>query len=193
MIVMAARFFLISIVLSVTLLNADAQEVKFGIKGGLNLANLGGDDAEDLDYRIGLHAGGFVSVPFLEDFRLQPEIVYSQQGAQVDFGDDELKYDYLNIPVIVKFMFTKNFNLQAGPQFGILLAAQQEISGDEVDVKDVLKSTDFGVGLGVGYESSDNVSIDARYNLGITDIVDGGSGDLSFPNQVIQVSLGIAF
>ena len=189
---MVKRYFFILLLIVAPFTSVKAQEIKFGIKGGLNLANLG-DDASDVEHRFGLHAGGFVSFPLLSNFRIQPEVVYSQQGAQADFGSDERKYDYLNIPVIVKFMLTKNFNVQAGPQLGILLSANEEVSGDEIDVKDTLKSTDIGVGFGIGYETSDNVSIDARYNLGFTDIVDDGTSNFSLTNQVIQLSLGIAF
>ena len=192
MIMVVTRYFLISFILAATLSGTKAQEIKFGVKGGLNLADLGGDSG-DTDFRLGIHAGGFVSIPVLTNFRVQPEILYSQQGAQADFGSDEQKYDYLNIPVMVKFRLTKNFNLHAGPQLGILLSAKEEFRGDEEDVKDTLTSTDIGVGFGLGYETSDNVSIDVRYNLGITDIVDDTIDVFSLNNQVIQVSLGIAF
>lgn len=189
---MAPRIFFILIVLSTTFLSANGQEFKFGVKGGLNVAYLGGD-ATDIDRRIGFHAGGFVSVPVLAKFKVQPEIIYSQQGAQSGIGSDELKYEYLNIPAIVKFMLTKNFNIQAGPQLGILLSAKEEANSEEIDVKDSLKSTDLGIGFGLGYETNDNVMIDVRYNLGISDIADDGNNDFFMPNQVIQVSLGIAF
>ena len=189
---MVKKIFFTLLILSTALLSANGQKLKFGLKGGLNLANLG-EDATGIEYRIGIHAGGFASIPVVAGFLLQPEIVYSQQGAQADFGDDELKYDYLNIPVMVKFMLTNHFNLQAGPQLGILLSAQQEVNRQDVDIKDSLKSSDFGVGFGLGYETADNVAIDVRYNWGISDTADDGNDNLSFPNRVIQVSLGIAF
>lgn len=188
---MVARHFLILIILLATV-PASAQEIKFGVKGGLNVATLG-DDSGDVESRMGIHAGGFISVPILDKLRLKPEIVYSMQGAQEDFGGDERKYDYLNIPVMAKYMITKNFNIQAGPQLGILLSAKEEANGEELDVKDGLASTDFGMGFGLGYETDDNISLEARYNYGMSNILGGGNGGLSQTNQVIQLSLGIAF
>lgn len=85
---------------------ANAQGITgYGIKGGLNIANLTGDDIEYTDPRMGLAIGGFLTYSISEMFAIQPEIYYSMQGAkkEVDDIDCEWKYDYIQIPALVKF------------------------------------------------------------------------------------------
>ena len=192
MITTVTRFFFISIVFSAAYLNVNAQELKFGIKGGLNIATLGGDK-QNVEPRIGFHAGGFLSVPLVTDFKLQPEIIYSQQGAQADFGGDEIKYDYLNIPVMAKYQLIKNLNVQTGLQLGILLSAKEELRGFEIDLKEATRSTDLSMCFGLGYETDDNIFINVRYNFGFSNTLDIGNDIIDIPNRVIQASLGIAF
>jgi hypothetical protein len=73
-------------------------------------------------------------------------------------------------------------NLQVGPQFGFLTSAER---GDE-SIK--LKKSDFSVGLGVGWDAPFGLSLDARYNLGISDVSDVAEAQIK--NQVWQISAG---
>ncbi|RZL41864.1 MAG: PorT family protein, partial [Pedobacter sp.] len=56
-----------------------AQEIDYGVKGGLNIANLTGD-IENAKSKVSLHVGGFVQFKVNEKFSVQPELLYSQQG-----------------------------------------------------------------------------------------------------------------
>lgn len=59
-----------------------------GAKAGLNFSNLTGDDA-DLDGRTSFHLGLIAEIMFSEKFGIQPEVLYSAQGAKE--GDETLK------------------------------------------------------------------------------------------------------
>jgi hypothetical protein len=52
---------------------------------------------------------------------------------------------------------------------------------------DKLKGSDISAALGLGWDAPFGLSIDARYNLGLTKLNEGQS---EIKNQVIQISLG---
>lgn len=147
---------------------ANAQQTRFGVKGGLNISTVVGGDVNDTKSLIGFHVGGFAEIHVVEKFFIQPELLYSAQGTKVDgpLGSDvDLKLNYLNIPVLAKYYFVENkFSVEAGPQLGILLSAK----GNGTDVKDLTRSTDFGFNLGAGYNFTENLSVGIRYTIGLS-------------------------
>lgn len=159
-------------------------EVAIGLKGGLNFAKL---DVTDIpgtyDNRTGYHLGAFALFKFTK-IGIQPEIVFSEQGASVkppSGSSFESNFSYVNIPIILKLYTIGGLNLQAGPQFGFLTSAENKGGLD-------LKNSDTSIALGVGWDLPLRLSIDARYNLGIKNISDDADYDVK--NQVWQVSLG---
>lgn len=154
--------------------------VSLGLKGGLNFASVNTTNATTAyNSRTGYHVGAFANFKFTK-LAIQPEIIYSVQGADAASGN--LETGYINIPVLLKFYLVGGLNLQAGPQFGFLSSA----TSGGVDIKSYLESSDISVGLGAGFDISKFV-IDARYNLGISD-VDKASTEAK--NQVFQLSVG---
>lgn len=172
----------------------NAQETYFGAKAGVNLANVTGD-TEGADMRTAFHVGILSELMFGDKLAIQPEILYSSQGYKVEeeiMGrKHELNYNYsyINIPVMAKYYVTEGLNLQAGPQIGFLMSAKETES--DTDIKDSLKSIDFGVNLGLGYKLANGIFFDARYNLGLSNIND--LGDNKVHNGVIQISAGYSF
>ena len=169
-----------------------ANSQSLGVKGGLNVSSIGGD-SEDVEARIGYHAGVFYSLKINDVLGFQPEVVYSSQGAQAEDDDIKLKavYDYVNVPLMVKYYANENFTIQGGPQIGILTSAKAKFDGVDVDIKDDLETIDLGIGLGLGYEIN-KLQIMARYNYGLTNTAKD-SDDEHYPNRVIQVGLGYIF
>lgn len=191
-----------------------AQEVKFGAKAGLNIATLNGD-VEDAKSLIGAHLGGFVEIKINEKFAFQPELLYSMQGAKSEYSESEPGYSYsseekyklgyLNLPLMAKYFATEKLFIEAGPQIGFLMSAKNDyketetfmgdtetFSGD-VDIKDNLKSIDFGLNFGLGYEFTQNVFASARYNVGLSDINDVEGSNVKIQNGVFQFSIGYKF
>lgn len=166
-----------------------AQLPSFGVKGGLNLANVGGDGVEGVDYKAGLNLGAFVSIPAGPMFAIQPEAFFSQKGTKV--GSVKSSYNYLEIPVLLKLSpslpgdFVRPIFF-AGPSAGILLGAKR----DDVDVKDALKSADFGLTIGGGVEFG-KLSADLRYNLGLSNIAKAADEvSAAVKNRAITVMVG---
>lgn len=169
---------------------ANAQEVKFGAKAGLNLADWSGDDADDVDSRVAFHVGGFAEIKLTDKFAVQPELLYSSQGAKGTGATAHV--DYINVPIMAKFYATDKFSIEAGPQVGFLVSAKvKPDEGEDQDVKDQLKSTDFGANIGLGYYFTDNISAGVRYNLGLSQVLDADNTDVK--NTVFSFSVGYRF
>ena len=163
--------------------------LRLGIKGGLNLANIGGN-ATGLSSRSSFHLGMFTELSVTKQFLLQPELVYSSQGAQRSAGNNPIQYNYLNLPVIMKFRTFESFHVDFGPQFGFLLNAKSEQpDGTVITLDDANNSFDLSLAAGFGYDYGD-FNFNFRYNLGISN-TSKNSDNGSFPNRVLQVSIGL--
>lgn len=172
--------------LSVVASAAFAQaQVALGIKAGVNVAKLNSNDLESSSITA-FHGGAFALFKFTA-IGIQPELLFSQQGSKIDDisgNPQDLKMSYMTIPVMVKFYLPGGFNLQAGPQFGFLNSA--ELDGD--NVKDSFKSSDITANLGVAWDLPFGLVLDARYNIGLSNISDDSSFDVK--SGTFQFSVG---
>lgn len=202
------KVLLIAAVAVFGLTSVQAQDISFGAKAGVNLANLGGD-VEDNDMKIGFHVGGVVEIPLSEQFSFAPELLYSMQGTKSEYTEDffgeevsfedKLKLDYVNIPLMAKFYVAEGFSLEAGPQVGFLMSAKYEseasfdgeTESESIDIKDELETLDFGLNFGAGFKMESGLFFQGRYNLGLSNIT--GESDVKWTNQVIQFSAGFMF
>jgi hypothetical protein len=168
----------------------------FGVKGGLNLADIAGQT--DAKMKTAFHAGVYSHVFFDYFLMMQMEILLSNQG-HAPFDDQPsgsaLNLWYINLPIIARYNLGYNFNVHAGFQFGVLLSANSKPNDStlpETDVKDQFKEVDFGIPVGIGYEFWDrkfNVTI--RYIIPINNISNSTSAGQKLTNIVFQASIGI--
>lgn len=173
---------ILAVFVSLFAVSTYAQSIDFGIKAGMNFASIN-DAGEGLDTRTGFHAGVFLGLKFNDKVALQPELLYSQQGAEFDSGKFEL--DYVNIPVIFKYYLVQGLNLQVGPQFGFVINDKISFDG----IAEEAEKFDLSGILGAGYDLPLGLRIDARYNFGFSDVVKDGDGK----NGVFSLALGYSF
>lgn len=169
--------FAVSILLSVTA-NLHAQHVNIGVKAGLNVFNIKNDNGAKYDAKTGLHIGLLGHIHLAKQLAFQPELVYSAQGAKYTIAgnDVKIKLNYINVPLMIQYMFDNGFRLQAGPQIGFLASAKSEVNSNSTDIKSDLKGVDFAIGGGVGYvHPATGFGVDARYNLGLSNINDNSA------------------
>jgi hypothetical protein len=148
-------------------------QIQFGVKAGVNVSTLTGSDVSGAKTKIGFQGGVLVAVPVSDGFWVQPEVNYSMQGAKgtTNFTDFTLSQNYLNVPVLFKYVHSSGVFAETGPQIGYLMSAKVSAGGNSADVKADYQSVDYGWAFGVGYLlKSINAGIDARYNLGFTNI-----------------------
>lgn len=175
-------------------LTTTAQDVHFGVKGGLNLYNVSNSPGSSYDMKAGLYLGMFSHIHLSKSIALQPELIYSSQGGKYTSNNTAytLKLNYLNLPIMLQYMFDNGFRLEAGPQFGFLLSAKNDWPGNSVDVKSSFKGIDFGVGLGAGYfNPKSNWGVGVRYNAGLSNIRD--NSPISSNNNGFQVGVSYQF
>ena len=192
-------------IMSVNAQNANTEALQLGVRAGYNMSNLNGDTAEDLDTKSlsGFHVGLFTEFPVAPRFSIQPEVIYSTQGARFEnaLGEADIRTQYLNVPVLAKFYVADGFNIQAGPQIGFLTGAEWQMDGaDDIDVSEHMKGTDFGLLFGAGYKLAQGLTIDARYNMGLSNVLDDNSEAFEnlgtnneWKNGVFQIGLGYQF
>ena len=163
-----------------------AQHVNIGTKIGLNSYTIDSDNNTEFDSEIGIHAGLIGHIHMSSQFAIQPELVFSMQGAKN--GNTNLNLDYINIPVLFQYMFDNGFRLQAGPQVGFLMNAKAKNNDISVDLKDEFKAIDMGLSFGVSYiHPPTSFGFDVRYNLGLTDISE--SSNVKSINRGVQIGI----
>lgn len=172
-----------------------AQDISIGAKGGLNLASLNGDGADEVDGRTTFHIGGVVNIEISELFAIQPEVVYSAQGYKqtIELQDAPTveaigKLDYINIPVLADITIIEGLSLQGGPQFGINITSDIEIDGNTQEIADV-ETLDIAAAIGAQLELPMGLFFQARYVAGLTEIVK----DAEIQNSNISLSVGWFF
>ena len=189
-----------------------AQQAEFGIKGGLNSSDFSGD-TEGMDFkpRVGFNIGAFAAIKLSEKVTLQPEILYSTQGAKAEnvnadvngvnyTADIDFNLSYITVPVMFKYYVADKFNLEAGPQIGFLTSAETSTKVDgfnqtvDQDAKDYFESVDFGFNVGAGYDFTDKIFAGIRYNIGLSNVLKTQEGDNSeSQNSVFSLSVGYKF
>jgi len=168
-----------------------AQGFQIGAKAGVNISNFTGGNFEDVSKSalVGFHIGGLINFMFGSSVSLQPEVLFSTQGAKLEKAgvEEDFKVSYVNIPIMLKYKFNGGFYLEAGPQFGFKVS---EKTPDQT-VENFAKSSDVAAAIGLGYHSKIGLGIGARYVAGISKVGDfsGSNIDPDFKNSVIQFSV----
>ena len=170
----------------------NAGDVTIQPKVGLNVSSLTEDDAE---YKAGFVGGAELEYHVSPMFGISGGLLYSMQGAKIKDTDVKVKMDYLNIPILANVYVAPGLALKAGIQPAFNLSNKVSVDGVTVDYDKYapegaeVKSFDFSVPVGISYEYM-NVCLDARYNIGVTKIVDIDDAGC---NSVFQLTLGYKF
>ena len=183
----------LSVVLSCSCMVAANAQVSGGLKGGLNLAN---QDFEadgfsvSPDGRTAFHVGAFLNVMLSDNVGLQPEVLFSAQGSTFEspspgIEDSERNFNYINIPILLRYQVVEVLSLHVGPQIGFLLNAEV----DDQDVIDQVKGSDFSLAFGAQIDLPAGFVGGARYSLGISDINDTPD-DFELKNNNFQIYIG---
>ena len=185
------KIILVAVVLLAGSVDMQAQLVRFGFKGGLNYANQTGTDITvnsgnyDKEAITSYHAGLVAELKLTDGFSIQPELLYSTQGASYKYAATEFKKElgYLSIPVLAKFNLNKTVSLDLGPQASFLLSERREF-----DVQNA-ETFEFGVAGGLSLNVTKNFFLQGRYVLGLTE----ASKEAEVKNSVLQISAGFKF
>ena len=184
---MLKKLFVVVLVLSVQPAFAQLQ---LGFKAGANFSNFTGADFPNTETEslTRPYVGAYVRWRFANNLGLQPEVLFSEQGAKFKSGAEEFdaKVSYLNIPIMLQYHFG-NLYAELGPQVGFKLDedAPDSLSGD------FAKSNDVAIAFGLGFETKIGLGINARYIMGLTSVgeYEAPNYDSDFKNGVFQLGL----
>jgi len=185
------------ILAGISFATANAQ-FAFGIKAGANFSNVSGNGLDGISTSTltGFNGGFYVRLPLGHGFAIQPELVYSGQGFKTDVSDVTVTEheNYINFPILLKYTHFSGLFLETGPQFGYLMTANEKAQGVSEDNKNSFNAADVAWVFGIGFKiPATPLAVDARYNLGISNIASndnaGGSSSSSIHNGVFQIGL----
>ena len=160
----------VSVLCLTVLAKAQSADTHFGLKAGFNISSLDVKDGVDFDSKAGVYIGGLAHVHLSPHFGVQPEIVYSQQGGKD--GNDKWNINYINVPVLFQYMTGGGLRLQTGPQLGFAVSSKIKSGDIEQNISDDVKTVDVSWSLGASYLFPEAIGIDARYNIGLTNVND---------------------
>lgn len=166
-----------------------AAQPSFGIRGGMNLANL--NNVDDTETRTGFMAGAYVNIGVpMSPISIQPELLYTQKGYDTPVGT--IKLDYVEVPVLAKFSFAPGPvtpHVYFGPYIALNVNAEADAGQLSGDLDESTKDTDFGVVVGAEAEIS-KFNVGVRYGAGLTKVAEN---DADGKNGVFTIVAGINF
>ena len=174
--------------------------------------------------RVGYIIGGEAEYQFANKFSVAAGINYTTQGCgwkDIDYFDGGAKIKikdqsdilgYIKIPIVANYYIFKGFAVKAGVQFGFLVSStfyahgetNYDVLGDGVnrkvdlygtiDMKDQYKKFDFSIPVGVSYQFKVPITIDARYQIGLTKVnKESFVGVKDSKNSVFTLTVGYKF
>ena len=201
----------IAVLSSPALMAQGRSDRTVGLKGGLNVAKLVGDDSGGAKWRYVGVFGGFLCFRVNDILAIQPEALIAMKGAKTreffDFGagpeevEGTIKLTYLEFPVTAKVYFPTQIEMQpyiyAGLAFAIKVGSRVRAEVRDVSAEADLENSrgaDVGVVVGIGFDyevGPGNALFDLRYEAGFVSVVDAEDVDLR--NSVVSFAIGYGF
>ena len=163
------KIFTLMVLLAAMTFTAQAQ-VKFGLKGGLNLTNMRFDkDVVSKSNQAGFFIGPTVKFTLpVVGLGIDAAALYDQRSAKLDGVDETLKQRSIQIPINVRYGFglgsIAGIYFFAGPQFGFNVGDKvTNIISNVVDWR--LKDSNLSANVGLGLMLLNHLQISANYNI----------------------------
>jgi len=167
---------------------------RMGAYGGVNFANIGGDQDSYDKSLTGWQLGLMFCMYSSGNLALWAEPGYTSIGSKYSdtYVDGGVHLGYIQLPIIARFQSQSGLFGDIGLQPQLLVSAKDKFNGGSEDFKDAVNGFDFGIPIGVGYEYKKKVGLGARYYWGLTNIAKDSGGDNAF-NRVFSIRLHYRF
>jgi outer membrane immunogenic protein len=185
-----------------------------GLKLGMNMAKVNLSDQDDLEepnqkFKNGISAGLYYEFKMGTKLSFQPELNFIQHGFKIvsensnESGSLTLTQNYLQVPILAKYHFgnidKSNFYLEGGPYLGYGIGKMKIDFCDNGDCESTeigfrqegveVDDLDYGFQFGFGANITQNISIDARYILGLNNLAQD-TEDNVFNQRGINLNIG---
>lgn len=172
----------VGLVLSFVSLTTRAQtmETKFGLILGGNMMMAGDLSISGATYTSkyvsGFQTGFFLDLPLSEKISFMPEVLYIQKGGKFEatiagtMGQISTRAGYIDVPVMLCFNATPQFNISIGPQASFILHQRTKtyVNGiqtdSNTDTNDFRSAISGGI-IGLGYKVTTSINLKARYSM----------------------------
>ncbi len=157
-------------------------QIKFGVKGGLNLASASLSDAWDAKGNADSYTGFFIgpmvdiTIPII-GLGVDGALMYSQKGAKISFDDDlgstTFKQQGIEIPVNLKYSIglgsSASIYFAAGPSFYFNMKSDDDLTFDTMKGSLDYDKSEVSLNLGAGVKLLRHLQLGVNYNMGLTD------------------------
>jgi opacity protein-like surface antigen len=182
------KFFSLVVLLSAMTMAVQAQNVKFGVKGGLDIQNMKFDNSVfSTDNKLGWFAGPSLQVSLpIGGLGVEIAGLYNQKKYEVN--GESITQKSILVPLNARLNLgigsTAGLYVAAGPQFSFNLG-DDEFKWEKENVENTfqLKKSAFSVNLGAGIYFSRNLEIGFAYNIAV-----GSTADASWKKGIDAVS-----
>ena len=199
------RIITLVVLVAAMTMTVQAQGVKFGVKGGLNLTKMTfSKDVYSSDNQAGFYVGPTLKISLPLGFGVDVAALYDQRSAKVETegltgiqgaGDEKIKQKSIQIPVNARY------NIGLGSEAGIYLAVGPQFGfpvGDKVYNTKVgeyrLKDANLSINFGAGIYLLEHLEIGFTYNLAAGKSGEfTGYSDIDTHNNAWQIGAAIYF
>jgi len=165
------KFFTLVVLLATMTVAAQAQ-VKFGVKGGLNLTNMKFDNSvTNKSNQTGFFIGPTLNFTLpVVGLGIDASALYDQRSAKIDGSEDKLKQQSIQVPINLRYGFglgnTASIYIFAGPQFGFNIGDKSaNIIDNALEWR--LKDSNLSANVGLGLMLLNHLQVSANYNIAL--------------------------
>lgn len=169
-----------------------------GLKAGMNLSSQrylidGIRASDDSGNKVAFHIGILYEKSFNPRHGLQPELIYSLEGARATETDGNMNLSYLKLPVLWFFQPSDLIRFLIGPEFAYLLNARANSHGWGTDREDAYENFVVNVAGGVEYLSATGLRLGVRYSRGLSNFLNREFYTLDLRSKTDTFQLYAAF
>ena len=180
--------------------SANAQHSKGEItiqpRVGVTFSNLTNTDGAKM--KVNVAYGVEIEHYMAEQFGVAAGVLFADQGAKMGENKNPLNIYYLAVPITANYYVLPGLALKAGVQPSFRVKTNMKVDGQTYDFDKVMdylfddnnvkmNKFDLSIPVGLSYEYN-GLTLDARYNFGITKLFSGVTDAVR--NQVIVITLG---
>ena len=187
---------------------------QFGIKAGVNFANVTNASDISASNNTGFLAGIFLAPPSKGVLSSRTELLFSRQGYNYSTNTNtgKVDLDYILLPQLMSINITKFFSIQVGAQMAFLVNAKADTTSSSgatnpySGIMDFYNKFDYGFAGGIEVHPFKGLLIGARYNISLGNLykdpssyeMNGGQPPSFIPqvdvkNNVFQLFAGWIF
>jgi hypothetical protein len=158
-------------------LSANAQNLKFGILAGFDVANSHlmnkpkWYDSRVYYPMISFNLNGYVGYKNSGFWGLSAEPGFIQKGGRQKGIDENIRFqiNYLQLPILLDLYISDKFFISIGPEFSFLINSKAKSTHSSNTIEDIYdKWFELSGLVGVNYQLTDKLDIGMRYNHGLT-------------------------